>query len=229
MSLRTLALLAVLSAPAVAQASPRECAQSPGKVIEVCVSVEGGQALYEVQRKAVTVLAPSALGLSFKGEPAARYTDITAARRSASDTSWEQPWGEQRLIRDNHSELTVTLAGDTALNKSVDVVFRIFDDGVGFRYSYAVRSPPARLWQSPPTAPSSRPSATIRPGGIRAGAGTRRVSLHPDRRAPHHTGRDAADAEGRATVSISPSTKPRWSISPRCCSRAAAPARSPPG
>jgi alpha-glucosidase len=136
MSLRTLALLAVLSAPAVAQASPRECAQSPGKVIEVCVSVEGGQALYEVHRKGVTVLAPSALGLSFKGEPAARYSDIVAAKRSATDTSWEQPWGEQRLIRDNHSELTVTLAGDTALNKSVDVVFRIFDDGVGFRYSY---------------------------------------------------------------------------------------------
>ena len=136
MILRTLALLAALGVPAVAQAADRECAQSPGKVIEVCVWVEGGQALYEVTRKGVTVLAPSALGLRFAGEDAARYTALTAARRSASDTSWEQPWGEQRIIRDNHSELTVSLAGDTPLNRSVDVTFRLFDDGIGFRYGY---------------------------------------------------------------------------------------------
>ncbi|WP_204319805.1 glycoside hydrolase family 97 N-terminal domain-containing protein, partial [Klebsiella pneumoniae] len=66
-----------------------------------------------------------------------RYTAITDARRSASDTSWEQPWGEQRLIRDNHAELTVTIAGDTALNRAMQVTFRIFDDGLGFRYGYA--------------------------------------------------------------------------------------------
>jgi alpha-glucosidase len=135
MSLRTLALIA-LAAPYAAQAAPRECASSPGKVIEVCVTVEDGQALYDVHRKGVTVLAPSALGLSFKGEQAARYIALTNVRRSGSDTNWEQPWGEQRLIRDNHNELAVTLTGDTALNKSVDVVFRIFDDGVGFRYAY---------------------------------------------------------------------------------------------
>ncbi|MDB5704344.1 MAG: alpha-glucosidase [Sphingomonas bacterium] len=137
MILRTLVLSATLAAPAVAEGAQRECAQSPGKVIEVCVSVADGKALYEVTRRGVTVLAPSALGLSFAGEPAARYTALTAARRSSSDTSWEQPWGEQRVIRDNHSELTVTLAGDTPLNRAVDINFRLFDDGIGFRYGYA--------------------------------------------------------------------------------------------
>ncbi|MES2443424.1 MAG: glycoside hydrolase family 97 protein [Pseudomonadota bacterium] len=136
MILRTLALLAALGAPVAAAASERECAQSPGKVIEVCVFVEGGQALYEVSRRGQPVLAPSALGLSFAGEPAPRYTALTSARRAAADTSWEQPWGEQRVIRDNHSELSVALAGDTPLNKAVTVTFRLFDDGIGFRYSY---------------------------------------------------------------------------------------------
>jgi alpha-glucosidase len=77
------------------------------------------------------------LGLRFTGELAARYTAIGNPRRGASDTSWEQPWGEQRVIRDNHTQLTVTLSGDTALNKAVDVTFRLFDDGFGFRYDYA--------------------------------------------------------------------------------------------
>lgn len=135
MILRILALLAAF-APCAALAVERECAQSPGKVIELCVSVDGGQARYEVRRRGVEVLAPSVLGLSFAGEPQARYTAIAAARRSTSDASWEQPWGEQRIVRDNHSELTVTLSGDTPLNKAVDVTFRLFDDGIGFRYGY---------------------------------------------------------------------------------------------
>ena len=137
MILRSLALIAALGWTATAQAAPRECAQSPGKVIEVCAWVDNGQALYQVSRKGAVVLAPSELGLTFKGEAPARYTAIGNPRRAAADTSWEQPWGEQRVIRDNHTPLTVTLNGDTALNKAVDVTFRLFDDGFGFRYDYA--------------------------------------------------------------------------------------------
>jgi len=138
MLLRTLALLATVSMPALAHAADRECAQSPGKVIEVCVFAKDGGAFYEVSRLGKPVLAPSALGLSFASEPVARISGITNAKRSASDSSWEQPWGEQRVIRDNHSELAVSLAGDTPLNKSFDVTFRLFDDGIGFRYAYAI-------------------------------------------------------------------------------------------
>ncbi|TNE66602.1 MAG: glycoside hydrolase family 97 protein [Alphaproteobacteria bacterium] len=131
-----LAPLAGLMLPGTAFAAGPECVQSPGKVIELCVSVDGGNATYEVRRGAVQVLAPSALGMTFAGEPQARYTALKGATRSASDTTWEQPWGEQRLVRDNHTEMTVTLEGDTPLNKAVDVTFRLFDDGFGFRYSF---------------------------------------------------------------------------------------------
>ncbi|WP_299426921.1 glycoside hydrolase family 97 protein [Sphingomonas bacterium] len=133
---RLLALIAALGWSTSAYAASKECAQSPGKVLEVCVWVDGGQALYEVTRKGTMVLAPSELGLTFKGEAPARFTAIGNAKRSASNTTWEQPWGEQRVIRDNHSELSVTLSGDTAYNKAVDVTFRLFDDGFGFRYTY---------------------------------------------------------------------------------------------
>jgi alpha-glucosidase len=136
MLLRIFALIAALGWTVTAQAATRECAQSPGKVLEVCVWVENGQALYEVSRKGIVVLAPSELGLTFRGEMPARFTGLAGARRSASDSTWEQPWGEERIIRDNHADLTVTLSGDTAYNKAVDVTFRLFDDGFGFRYTY---------------------------------------------------------------------------------------------
>jgi len=136
MILRSFALLAAVSGATAVEAGPRECIQSPGKVIELCTWVDGGKAWYAVTRKGVPVLASSTMGLSFADEPEARYTALTNPRRTASDTTWEQPWGEQRLIRDNHSQLTVTIAGDTSLTKHFDVVFRLFDDGFGFRYSY---------------------------------------------------------------------------------------------
>jgi len=136
-SLMLLSSLIALGAGTPALAAERECAQSPGKLIELCVFVQEGQAFYEVSRKGAPVLAPGALGLDFKGEVPVRYTSITGATRSASDTSWEQPWGEQRVVRDHHTEMTVTLAGDTALNAKVNVAFRLFDDGIGFRYDYA--------------------------------------------------------------------------------------------
>jgi len=136
MFLRLLAVIAALSWAVSAHAADKECAQSPGKVLEVCVWVDNGQALYAVTRKGAVVLAPSELGLTFKGEATPRFSGLSGAKRSASDTTWEQPWGEQRVIRDSHSELTITLAGDTAYNRAVDVTFRLFDDGFGFRYTY---------------------------------------------------------------------------------------------
>lgn len=137
MPLRSAALTvaALLSGTALAQA--RECVSSPGKLLEVCVDVAGGKAVYTVARDGAALFAPSELGLRFEGEQDARFTALGNPRRASVDTSWEQPWGEQRRIRDRHNELTVTLGGDTPRNAAVDVTFRVFDDGIGFRYSYA--------------------------------------------------------------------------------------------
>ncbi len=53
------------------------------------------------------------------------------------DLRWEQPWGEQRVIRDRHNALTVTLSGsDPALTEPYDLSVRVFDDGIGFRYEF---------------------------------------------------------------------------------------------
>ncbi|MBB5706403.1 glycoside hydrolase family 97 protein [Sphingopyxis panaciterrulae] len=137
MTPKTTLLLGLSMLAMATPAAARECVRSPGAVLELCVSVADGRALYAVTRGGTEVIAPSRLGLAFAGEADPRYTAITSTARSASDTTWEQPWGEQRLIRDKHSELKVTLAGDTPLSQAVGVTFRLFDDGFGFRYDYA--------------------------------------------------------------------------------------------
>ncbi|MFL6734528.1 MAG: glycoside hydrolase family 97 protein [Sphingomicrobium sp.] len=137
MTLRSLALLTAAMCSSSLTAAGRECVQSPNRTIELCVDVKDGSAIYDVSRNGQRVLAPAPLGLTFEGEAAPRFTAVTSVQRSASDTKWEQPWGEQRVIRDNHQELRATFAGDTAFNRQMIVTFRVFDDGVGFRYDYS--------------------------------------------------------------------------------------------
>jgi alpha-glucosidase len=136
MNFKWAAMLAAVCFPIVAGASGPECAQSPGHVIKVCVSVHDGRATFEVSRLNQPVLGQSNLGLEFRGEHEARYSAIASVNRSSSDTSWEQPWGEQRTIRDRHTEMTITLMGNTPFTQAVEVTFRLFDEGLGFRYRY---------------------------------------------------------------------------------------------
>lgn len=133
---RMFVLLALVLFSSTARATGRACASSPGKLIELCAFVAEGKALYEVRRDGKTIIEPSELGLTFQGEPHPRFSAMSATPLRSSDTSWEQPWGEQRIIRDWHSEMIVSFAGDTRLNRNMDVIFRLFDDGIGFRYRY---------------------------------------------------------------------------------------------
>ena len=129
-------ILSAVCIPAVAWAASPECAQSPAGVIRLCVAVQDGHATFAVSRLGKPVLAPSTLGLDFVGQPETHYSAITSVDRRSSDTNWEQPWGEERTIRDHHTEMTVRLKGNTPNSSRVDVTFRLFDEGIGFRYGY---------------------------------------------------------------------------------------------
>ncbi|MGH8178694.1 MAG: glycoside hydrolase family 97 protein [Steroidobacter sp.] len=130
------ALLALAFVLPTAQVGAAECVHSPGKVLLVCVGAENGRAFYEVSRRGKPVLKRSALGLVFVGEEPAKVALAGRAQRNAHDSTWEQPWGEERVIHDRHNELRVALRGDTLNMTSFDVIVRAFDDGFGLRYDY---------------------------------------------------------------------------------------------
>src|SRR5882672_5872738 len=136
MNFKHAAILSAVCIPVMAWADSPQCAQSPGRVIKLCVSVHEGRATFEVSRSGKPVLAQSNLGLDFVGETPSHYSAIASVDRTSSDTTWEQPWGEARMIRDQHTEMTVRLKGNTPTNRSVNVTFRLFDDGIGLRYGY---------------------------------------------------------------------------------------------
>ena len=139
----------------------------------------------------------------FGNEPASR---VTNARRSAVDQSWEQPWGEQRVIRDRHAELRVTLVGRRCRAYRA---FRSHRPGVRRRLRLSLRvqpaSPPRAMSPSSTSSPSSglgrRLGCLVVPG---APSRSRRISLQaraPARSAPRG---DAADAAVARPVPVDP-------------------------
>lgn len=111
---------------------------SPNKKHELVFSLtEKGQPQYRFSSNGKAVIAPSLLGFEFIG--LAKMTEgfkITGADKTTFDQSWQQPWGEVRTIRDHHNQLVVHLKESGGDQRLVDLVFRVFDDGMGFRYSF---------------------------------------------------------------------------------------------
>lgn len=109
-------------------------ARSPDGEIRVRVSDEQGVPRYSVRYRGETVVEPSRLGMVFKrGRPFASGFEIADSERTSVDSRWQQPWGERRSMRDHHRELSVEFARAGG-SGGFTVRFRLFDDGIGFRY-----------------------------------------------------------------------------------------------
>ncbi len=108
---------------------------SPDGRNEVKIELREGGLYYGVNRDGRAVLLPSRLGFEFRGAPPLRDSlRITGSARNTADQTWTQPWGEVARVRDHHNQLRVSVAETGARARRFDVVIRVFDDGIGFRY-----------------------------------------------------------------------------------------------
>ncbi|MFN9635074.1 MAG: glycoside hydrolase family 97 protein [Erythrobacteraceae bacterium] len=130
-----LAALLWAAAPAFAESLTLT---SPDGKITVTVSDDGGLASYAVSFEGEKVIAPSRLGMLFAEHHGfERGLAIAGSARASKDGSWEQPWGERRVVRDQHNELAVTFTASDGPVRQMVVRFRAFDTGIGFRYELA--------------------------------------------------------------------------------------------
>jgi len=108
---------------------------SPDGAIVVSIDDDGGHASYSVTYNDDQAVDASRLGMlfrdhhGFEGDLA-----ITSSERASQDDTWEQPWGERRVVHDHHNELAVTFAAQSGPTRQITLRFRVFDTGVGFRY-----------------------------------------------------------------------------------------------
>ncbi|MGE0030467.1 MAG: glycoside hydrolase family 97 protein [Steroidobacteraceae bacterium] len=131
-----LPLLSLLAGAALAD--PVASVSSPGGTLRISITLNGeGRPGYSIDRLGVPVIAESRLGFILADAPKLERNfalDSTATR--SVDEIWEQPWGERRFVRNHFNELRVRLKERKAPSRMLEVVFRVYDDGVGFRYEF---------------------------------------------------------------------------------------------
>ncbi|HMB43257.1 MAG TPA: glycoside hydrolase family 97 protein [Luteimonas sp.] len=136
-----LALLALLSLGCIAAPAWAETVasvESPGKTLRVELDVGGeGRIGYRVQRKGQLLVDTSQLGFLLQdAQQLLRGFALTSQQSRSVDETWEQPWGERRYVRNHYNELRARFTETGRLKRALDVVFRVYDDGIGFRYEF---------------------------------------------------------------------------------------------
>lgn len=92
-----------------------------------------GSKTYTVRFGSEVIVRNAQLGLRFREQPGFdRDLELVGTVRNSVDETWEQPWGERRLVRDRHEELLLFLKNSDG--RQVNLRVRVFDDGLGFRY-----------------------------------------------------------------------------------------------
>jgi alpha-glucosidase len=131
-----LMLLLLAALPMLAHAGQVAQVASPDgrNVVQLDINGEGRLA-YRVLRDDNPVIEDSRLGIQLRnGRELLRNLKLDAHAGSSFDQTWEQPWGERRFIRNHYNELRATFVEADRDHRRFDVVFRVYDDGLGFRY-----------------------------------------------------------------------------------------------
>lgn len=96
----------------------------------------GGVPTYRLSYKKRDVIKTSKLGLELKGTTSLQSGfAVTDSKQRSFDETWTPVWGESKTIRNHYNELAVTLT-QAETQRSIRVRFRVFDDGLGFRYEF---------------------------------------------------------------------------------------------
>ena len=133
--LNLIAGLLVLCMPAAGQTL-----LSPDGNLSMTFSLtDNGTPRYSLDYKSKPVVKPSNLGFKLKkGGDLKDGFEIVSVDTASVDTTWRPVWGEEAEIRDNHREMLVNLR-QKSTKRLMSVRFRLFDDGLGFRYEFPMQ------------------------------------------------------------------------------------------
>ncbi len=95
---------------------------------------------YSLSYKNKPVITNSKMGFLMNApRPFSEGFTVSDTQYASSDTTWEPVWGENNIIRDNHNEMLVAMVQEKT-NWKLNIRFRLFNDGLGFRYEFPVQT-----------------------------------------------------------------------------------------
>lgn len=111
---------------------------SPDEKIVVNFNLdEKGKPIYEVFFKSDTIIKKSFLGFDFENSDSfsGDFKVVDSSIKEFRET-WQMPWGAQKDVINHYHELRVNLQEKSTLKRKLNIVFKVYDDGVGFRYEF---------------------------------------------------------------------------------------------
>ncbi|MBD5224116.1 MAG: glycoside hydrolase family 97 protein [Bacteroidales bacterium] len=118
---------------------------SPGGELKLNVDVDAaGQPVYSLIYKGKELVSPSRLGIQADETKFSDGFRIEQVDTVTVDRSWEPVWGEYSTVRDHFREMAVKFVAEDPA-REMTVRFRLFDDGLGFRYELPVQKGPNYL------------------------------------------------------------------------------------
>ena len=111
---------------------------SPNGNLEISLFLsKDGKACYLINYQNKRVIDTSYFSFDFnEQELFGENLEVINSSRSSFDETWETVWGEQRFIRNHYNELKIEFKENNEKGKTCLIVFRVFDDGVGFRFEF---------------------------------------------------------------------------------------------
>ena len=141
--MKTKALLIVAACALLAACNPKFTRlpddaivlRSPDTQLELRFAVIDGVPFYTIDRAGEKIVLPSRLGFDLLNQESLdKGFSLTGSSFDSLDETWEPVWGEEARIRNHYNELLVHLKQDGGA--AMDVRFRLYDDGLGFRYEF---------------------------------------------------------------------------------------------
>ena len=119
--------------------SPKNEVSSPDGRIKVAFNTNiDGEMFYNVKVDDSIFIDDSQLGFEAKeGLNLKNSFEIIKTEFSSKDETWEQIWGENKVIRNHYNEMAIHLANIDSTYLTMR--FQLFNDGLGFRYEYKVK------------------------------------------------------------------------------------------
>ena len=96
---------------------------------------ENGTPLYALEYQGSAVILPSSLGFDLSCGSFRDSFEVQSVDTLTFDEIWEPVWGEEDRIRNHYKEAAIDLV-QTSTGRLMTVRFRLYDDGLGFRYEF---------------------------------------------------------------------------------------------
>lgn len=133
-------LLAVYSSLLLVTAKAQELHLPEISMNNITLSVSmnaNGTPVYSIAYKNKTIVSPSQLGFSLADDTNFHSGfEVIGSEISSFDQTWQPIWGEVKNIRNHYKQVTLHLKQKSGNHRLLDIVFRVFEDGVGFRYVF---------------------------------------------------------------------------------------------